>query len=459
MKNGWIVILTAFIALVFVMDTRAQNVPNAPVYIAKDPKFYYEINGAYPIARGSSTLIDLSFGLDGRINFGYSCGKFNLRETLSNAFDNLEEEVAELEETIIGAANGFIASLPMYILQRINPDIANLIKNYKFEIEEKFALAVKSCEQLEAQMRKDGGQAFSDWVTFGKNNTMAEASEEAGGDAIAVTRTVNEDTGEDGVPWGGENAGGEDQDPIRLNRDVTLFGYNSLLGRDLRQETEASDVLRQNARIAQVFEEPQELTDFVTDIIGDTEFYIYEERPEKEFKPGRGLPAVIETTSDSIVESLREYVGLGLLPYDNIPEISAPGIAITPELIDSIRSLPLEHREVVMLRLADEIAAAQTIDRALLALRAMRAGHGTPDVKGSPAYEQFKNSIDEMLEEIKWIQFEHDMRSKLVTDTALKTYVKAQTLNNAVNTPFTNTPSRELYLPGGAIGEDVRPGN
>ena len=102
----------------------------------------------------------------------------------------------------------------------------------------------------------------------------------------------------------------------------------------------------------------------------------------------------------------------------NLARVSAPGIAITRDVIDSINSLPVTEQQIVVDRLVAEIAVARTVEKAFLARRLMTSGSSIPEVQANPvAREHVDQVVRELDSEISRLAFEAQIRKDLVSNT------------------------------------------
>ena len=58
----------------------------------------------------------------------------------------------------------------------------------------------------------------------------------------------------------------------------------------------------------------------------------------------------------------------------NLDKVTAPGVAITRQIIESIRDMPATERPMIVSRLVAEVSTARTVEKALYARRLLLTG-------------------------------------------------------------------------------------
>jgi hypothetical protein len=139
---------------------RAQALTPSPT---GDGRLYYRIGVqalGLPANRfATTTRLPLSVEL----GINYRCGQFDALAGLNAAIN----QVVALLENIDDVIAGGLAVLPMYILQRVNPGLYDLLQNMLLRAEELVAVATKTCEQMESELAR-GQDPFEDWVVLSR---------------------------------------------------------------------------------------------------------------------------------------------------------------------------------------------------------------------------------------------------------------------------------------------------
>jgi integrating conjugative element protein (TIGR03755 family) len=103
---------------------------------------------------------------------------------------------------------------------------------------------------------------------------------------------------------------------------------------------------------------------------------------------------------------------------ENLDKITAPGVAITRQVIEAIRDMPPSEQSLIMGRLVAEISTARTVEKALLARRLLLTGRQVPEVYATDvAREHADASIAELDQDIENLLFETRVRKEVVSDT------------------------------------------
>lgn len=100
--------------------------------------------------------------------------------------------------------------------------------------------------------------------------------------------------------------------------------------------------------------------------------------------------------------------------------VSTPGLAITREVVEAIRSLPASEKALATDKLAGEVALARTLEKALLLRRMLLAGQQVPEIAASPAREDIRRKVAAIDREIDTLLLETRVRREVVSHTAAR---------------------------------------
>ncbi|MDZ7840891.1 MAG: integrating conjugative element protein [Gammaproteobacteria bacterium] len=408
---------------------------------AEDSTWYYEIGGARALSAPANTnVVTTTIGGSATLGLGYSCGKFDPVLGVTNALNRIKTGADRIMDAMVTAATSAIASLPALILQRANPGLYDLFQNALLRAEETVALAIKTCEQMEAEIA-EGKNPYDEWVVLSKGTDWKVQMGTEGIDVVEAKETVEGDAGNNGVPWpvSGGSAGGNGQPPVRVIGDTVHAGWNVILGRPATAGgTVASGPT--DPRLAQVWASPAEARDWGVQVLGDLEIRTCD-GCERSGVPGVGLLPEQEATQVTVRTALGDLVA-GVTPptLENLETVSAPGIAVTRELVEAVRELPAAEQTVALDKLAGEIALARTLEKALLLRRTLLAGRQVPEIAASPATDDIERKLAELDREIDNLLFDTRVRREVVSDTAARLLRevrrrKAQSLSTPI-TPY-----------------------
>lgn len=390
------------------------------VYAAKAPTedslWYYEIGGAEPVSvPANPSVVSVTLGGSAQLGLGYSCGKFDPVAAVTNTLNNIGAGVDNMMNAMTAAASAAIASLPALILQRANPGLYDMFQNALLKAEETMQLATKSCEQMEAEIAK-GKNPYADLATLSKGNDWKLQMGVGGNDAVTAKDAVETSNGDNGVPWIGGQAGGSGQPLLEFTGDIVKAGYNINMNRPV---TAAGPVPPASAtRLSEVWATPADARDWVVDVVGEN-IVTTCDTCRKDSIPGTGLlPKLYQESSGVTVEIQNLVSGATPPTLANLDNITAPGVAITRQVIEAIREMPVSEQSLIMGRLVSEISTARTVEKALFARRLLLTGRQVPEVYATEvAREHADTSIAELDKEIENLLFETRVRKEVVSDT------------------------------------------
>ncbi|MCB0930599.1 MAG: hypothetical protein KDB71_01695, partial [Mycobacterium sp.] len=139
----------------------------------------------------------------------------------------------------------------------------------------------------------------------------------------------------------------------------------------------------------------------------------------KDSIPGTGLLPKLHQESTAVTTDLQNLVSGATPPtLANLEDVTAPGIAITRQVVEAIREMPATEQGLIIGRLVAEISTARTVEKALYARRLLLTGRQVPEVYATEvAREHADVSIAELDEEIDSLLFETRVRREVVSDT------------------------------------------
>jgi hypothetical protein len=98
--------------------------------------------------------------------------------------------------------------------------------------------------------------------------------------------------------------------------------------------------------------------------------------------------------------------------------VTAPGVAVTRQVIEAIREMPATEQGLIIGRLVSEIGTARTVEKALHARRLLLSGRQVPEVYATEvAREHVDTALTELDQEIESLLFETRVRREVVSET------------------------------------------
>lgn len=414
-----------FIAVSFALMTNAQAANSKSAFdfskadsILSD-RIYYQIGGGAgymaPPTR-SNNLGIAEFGIGWKANL--TCGNFDIKTTVKNQLNGLTEGFKDLYSNVIESATGAVASLPAMIIQRANPQLYDTLTNGLYQGKLDFNQFKTSCEEMSAKLAD---------TTFGKWGQMADlehlqevAKSEV--DANKAKKSTEENQGRAGKLWiGGQKRGGEKQEPINLVEDVAKAGYNML---NKRRPLENGRIVTANCSglLCQTWQEPKEMTEWLTNVIGEKKLITCETSScgngKGGVKPGVGLTPEIERENIQTLANLQTALNMDTPTPEVLAELSSPSVPITRGLLEALKDEP----DVVMLsqRLSSEIAISKVVGKLLLARRAVLTGMKEINVvNNEDAQQELRLILNAIDAEIEQVRLEMDLQKSLTGNSAL----------------------------------------
>lgn len=381
-----------------------------------DDLIYYEIGGAHATTPPASYRRHARIRGSGQLALGYSCGEFNIEENLKRMFDQFESGLDRAVDTLMYAASGAVASLPFYLLRQANPNLADMLENTMLRYEDEFRLAVKSCQEAEAEILA-GENPYYDWIKFGRANTWRNSAS-SGETATKIRERTTQEHG--CVTWiGGQQYFCDESDnrEIRVYAGVAAEGYRMLT----ESGGDATPDGALPSRLTEYWPSAEAAVNEILEITGETTITNARAVPPAG-QPPRGLSAGMHEDARVRREALLEAVEesqFRVLGNEEMEKLGAPGLAVTPALLQALRNMPDGLRETAIERISHEIALLRSMEKVNLARRIILAGASLPEVQASPARAIIMEEGLPLLEtEARLLKDEYDLRTRAASSTA-----------------------------------------
>jgi integrating conjugative element protein (TIGR03755 family) len=406
-------------------------------------RLYYKIGGSNdfafpPVSNTRTTILNTNTNL----GIGMSCGMYNPALSISNSINDLKDSADNLEQSVVSSATGSLIQLPMYFLAQANPTAYNLLNNSLLSAHKQLDVSLKSCQTVKDQIAK-GQNPYQDWGTISLNDqwkkhlTFVSTGDE---DINNSKKDIDSHSGESGVPWvQGKNdwddsphAGGKSQPPIHVVADTVKAGYNTLLNRDLSSDADAPDDA-ENSQLKQFFTNPKSASDWVTNVIGDQVITTCNDNTCKKQQGslvGHGLLPWVTSCqdnktdcADTIRDNLANLVtGNTAITKESLTSISADGLAMSPEVITSIRGMDTTQQKIIINKLSQEVAMQRVMDKSFIARNILSTGAQVPVIAANhPAQIVISHAIANLDNDIRSLAFESQVRKQTMSDTLSET--------------------------------------
>jgi integrating conjugative element protein (TIGR03755 family) len=416
---------------------------------------YYKMGGGSDFdlpAVNDTRTIDL--GADADLSAGMTCGAFNPLVSLTNTFNDLQNNIDNITQGLLANATGSLAEMPMYFLAQANPSAYNMINNALIKAHELISISTKSCQEVKNQIAQ-GKNPYQDWATISVGNSWKKhlsLTSSGSEDINDAKKDIDANAGNDGVPWINGNksdsgflAGGLNQPPIHVVSDTVKAGYNAILMRDVNDSSPASV----DGELAKQFPTPKDAQDWITNVVGDQVITTCNDKSCQKNQggiSGRGLLPWITNCSDSnksycadnIQKNINQLVSGRLeINKNNIELVSANGLVISPQVISAVRNMDATQQNIMTSKLSQEVATQKVVDRALIARNILQTGSQVPVIaSNTPAQKIISHLIEILDKDIQSIAFESQIRKQMMSST-INNILNAQNLDQqkAVNVP------------------------
>lgn len=370
----------------------------------EDPYLYYSVGGGKATTRSHlSPDIRFNFTAPGS---GFACGNFNPRLDVQSMLGGIGNSIADL-----GSLQNIVTgALPGQILCRAQPSLCQLLQHYSVRAEDSWRFSVDACELMQ-QSASTGSNTAQDWLALRRAQEW-QRQQASGADAATAHREVSEQN-DPCVTWvEGVEAGCPGKPPVKPVRDTVRAGWCAA-NSERADCTSGSQATELNA----VWNSPSAAAAYTADIVGDSEI-------TSGGTPGShtasGLQPKIEEEKRNVLQTLHTVLASGRYPtIAESQQLSSPSVSVNHHLINALREV--DEHGLYAERLAEEIALARVIDKALLARRLLLTGSSEPNIQAAgPANEAVTDAVKRLEDEIDRSLFDFQTRRALVTSTSIE---------------------------------------
>jgi len=391
----------------------------ATTSVALDDEFYYTLGGGEPISRSATNRAStIELGADVSWNTDLICGDFDMSLSVEQQLAGIKGAFTDLMSGVISAATGAVASLPGLVIQKLNPALYDLLQNGILQASEEYHLAQTSCEDMVGAM--DDVMSNNGWETVAKGGWWAKESQTSGSEILETKAKSTAEGVDAGVAWvDGALRGGSGQPPIELVGDTARAGYNLLINRS-PGNTSTTLTTCAGAAICEEWVEPERFAEWMVDVLGEEKIRTCKNCEKVRVQSGKGLAAQVAKEQENIGADIGLLVIAAGPPTEaELRDVSGgPGMLVSRRVIEAIREEKPEEQAALIARLAGEMALARTMERAMIARRAMLAGMREPNISSTGvAPQRLAEYASELDKEIDTLLFELDVRRRVATNT------------------------------------------
>lgn len=400
--------------------------------------YYYDLGGGSDfILPPVQTTTTLRIGGDVNTNLGLNCGAFNPGVSLTNSLNDLQNTVEGLPEDIVASAEGAVGALPMYALEKANPNLYNIVQNALSGAEETFKLSMKSCQQAENQIKK-GQSPYQNWFSLSDSEGWIKGANDAkqSNSTTDINATYNDTVShgdQNGMPWvhKGQNSGGSQsgQVPIKVINDVAVAGYNILVDPTRALDSNDAPAKGQNDYLTVYWPRPDDAGAWATKVLGDMTITT-NQNADQSTVAGVGLTALMSTCPTDIgnpdktcARTIQNNLANLVKQSDaatpaELRAVSASSLVITQQVINSIKNQDAEDASLSVDKLAQNVATQNLVEEALLMRRVLLSGSQAQAVLNlKPAQANIQKALTQLDNDIQNVMFEHNVRQQLMTNT------------------------------------------
>ena len=399
---------------------------------------YYEIGGGRLSDTALNDWNEFTIDQDAYASGSYSCGDFDIGESIKAKVRELRNVPDEFEEYLKVAALDYIYGLIALSIQKAAPGAYEYLTNAYLRHKEFVQLKVASCRQIERLVQNNGIKEFKDLAKLIQWQKGAEAGE-------SVQEAEAKADASQGVPWvDGEYYGGDNQDPIKLVEHSVAKGYEFLTGSTAANGDDTSS-------IRAAFPNSSDAVDWAVQVFGEK--LITFTKPSQSIT-GSGLYPEISKSTDERLATLDKVLRKPTAATKaELDSLSTPGFRVTPEALSAINSQSPEGQNLIKNRLASEIATYQAIERAYFIRSLVVAALDEPNFYFTAVMpKHFDVFIGRIDDDIKVARNRAKIRQEFVGDLMIDTFKRKEEVENRLeNLPDTFQPQEQT--PDGAIIE------
>lgn len=414
-----LILLVAFLPML----ATAQSTPVLNVSAQNAPEYYSIGAPTTLMARPPTRQPVLTRKLTTDVNFSYQCGEFNFEEDIERRFKQFADGFDSAADLMVAYIEGQIANLPIYLMQRWFPGAYETAQEFFDRYWAEYRLYLESCEATRQRILEGNGGIFEKygaWAKAGKWQGSLSA-----GLTASETGELIEGASAEGAQWiTGEKAGGIGQEPAKYVADTCVLGYQMLTEND------------SEAYIKNYFLSEDEIKEWCNAVLGEMNVSLVS-NPEN--TPGRGLWALADEKNIEVQELLDKivYGSATEADYELLAELTKGALPISRSVLEAAVKTNKQSPSIRMRMayMAKQSVALNELQKALQAIRALRAASYDPVASSSGASDVIRDVLIPQIEE------EMKLTQQLVETTA---NISKSIHENIMIEPPT-TPTRRTY--------------
>ncbi|MCF6256162.1 MAG: hypothetical protein L3K25_07650 [Gammaproteobacteria bacterium] len=387
-----LIIFITFLIMMGGMMTAHSAPENASQIPANISSTYYLLGGGQIIPPPGAGVTTFNISARFKVGLGYSCGKFNFQNNIQQMVNQMLTQVRQLPGQLQTATTAAVAALPGYLLMKANPTLYNLITKTLDETVTLFRMSYKSCKQIESEMQKNPDvNPYQGFMNASVADRWALGAN-SGDVAADVDESIKTATDREPIRWLGGRLYGTADNPIQINRDIVVAGYNIMIGRtgDVSIATAPSPGSPMALEpIVRIWPSPAAAGTWVQEVLGDLRIVMTPADTPPQSEAGKGLRPKVSALETRIYTALKKAMEED--DYELLNKYTT--LRVSAALIEGFRDMPPGEAAVLMDRLVSEMAVNEARERLMLIKQMMMTGLRAPDLVASTGGSTAKKYI------------------------------------------------------------------
>ena len=409
--------------------------------IPSNSSTYYKIGGGSNLlvpAVNSVKRIKLGTNINAKLL--PSCSGFNPQVSIKNSLNHLKDNFIGVPAEMVKGTTAAVYGYSLAKIQQTFPGVFDSFVNQTKFAGTEFKFKRKSCEQIQHQVANGNSPIDGLFELSDSQGWVDAASRAASGndvDVVSEEKKITQNRENYGVPWIHRSetySGGKGQKPIKVISDVVIAGYNLVANDSGKVVLDSVDAppADSHANFVRFWANPKVAADWATKVVGDISFTKDDEKKNTEnggVVAGIGLAAMLQTcpeigsNANTCPQAVSEFIwqmldGAEEIDATNLEKLNSGGMAVSFEVIDTIKNMERSDQIVAVSKLSQDIAMQNLIEEALALRRILLAGFQIQEVQNlKPVRTTVKNTIDVLDKEIESLAFENKVRRELTNKT------------------------------------------
>jgi len=403
--------------------------------IPSNSSYYYQMDGGSNFSLPPVTdqqSITIGGGLGSQV---FSCDGFNPAVSIVNGFNNLTNNLQAISQSVLNNAQSMLLGMGLAKFAAIDPSGYSFLENAFKSLYDTFTMSEQTCQQTLNSLEQ-GKSPSQNWFTISDSQGWLNYSTaNAQGQNVDITQASQNlatNPAAAGVPWfhNGQNSGGTtgNQVPIKVIYDVVVAGYN--INVDTSRPLDDQDPAPTTSPLTRYWPKPDAAGQWADLVLGN--IVISAHSKQEANQGGVGLLTLLNTCPKSatntltcandIAQNLANIVASDAPPQaQDLANVSAYGLNVTPDVIDTIRNMPTEEQTITISKMAQDVAYQNLIDEALMLRQLLITGMETEQVQNNQAaIDTINQVLNNLQNDIRDLTYARQIRNENTSSTLQK---------------------------------------